>query len=131
MTHGGFVEPQVDADSEAWWQAVAERRLLLPKCQQCGLRWFPPTPGCPRCGSTAVELADASGRGSVYSWVVINRALSPAFADDAPYTILAIDLEEGARMFGRLLGAGEVTAGAPVTADFYEVDGQTLVGFRL
>lgn len=121
--------PEVDADSAAWWSAVAERRLLLPRCRDCGLTWFPPTPGCPRCASTAVELVEASGRGRVYSWVVVNRALSPAFADDVPYTILAVDLEEGARMFGRLVGPGPVTAGAEVHDVFYEVDGQILVGF--
>lgn len=127
----GFVEPMVDADSEPWWRALAERRLLLPRCRDCGRSWFPPTPGCPECGSPSVELVEASGRGRVYSWVVINRALSPAFAGDAPYTILAVDLEEGARVFGRLVGEGAVAGGSPVRADFYEVEGRTLLGFRL
>ncbi len=131
MTPGGCLGPQLDADSEPWWRALAGRRLLLPRCNDCGQVWFPPTPSCPRCGAAAVELVGASGRGHVYSWVVVNRALSPAFAGDAPYTILAVDLDEGARIFGRLLGDGEVTAGAPVRADFYEVAGRTLLGFRL
>ena len=132
LVQHGLVAPDVDADSQAWWAAVAERRLLLPHCENCGLTWFPPTPGCPRCGSTSVELAQASGRGRVYSWVVVNRALSPAFADDEPYTILAVDLDEGARMFGRLVGSVAVplVAGDEVRACFYEVEGQVLVGFE-
>ncbi|HEY4024819.1 MAG TPA: OB-fold domain-containing protein [Candidatus Dormibacteraeota bacterium] len=132
MIARGLVAPGIDADSHAWWAAVAERRLLLPHCLDCGATWFPPTPGCPRCASTSVELVEASGRGRVYSWVVVNRALSPAFADDAPYTVLAVDLEEGARMFGRLVGdAGDprLGAGAEVRAEFYEAGGQALVGF--
>lgn len=131
---GAFTVPEVDADSRAWWDALAERRLLLPHCRHCGRNWFPPTPGCPHCGSTEVELVRASGGGRVYSWVVVNRALSPAFAADAPYTVLAVDLDEGGRIFGRLLGdhgAKPLTAGTPVRTDYYEVEGRVLVGFRL
>ena len=128
----GISAPLQDADSAPWWAAVAEHRLLLPHCDSCGLTWFPPTPGCPRCASTGIHLVESAGRGRVYSWVVVNRALSDAFTADAPYTILTIDLEEGGRIFGRLLGDSadrQVTADAPVRARFYEVSGQTLVGF--
>jgi uncharacterized protein len=134
MMQQGFVAPDIDADSRDWWAALAERRLLLPHCRDCGGTWFPPTPGCPRCASPAVELAPASGRGRVYSWVVVNRALSPAFAGDAPYTVLAVDLEEGGRIFGRLLGKASgpgLGAGIEVRAELYEVEGRVLVGFAI
>jgi uncharacterized OB-fold protein len=129
----GLVPPAVDEDSRAWWRAVAERRLLLPHCRACGLTWFPPAPGCPRCGSAGPDHREASGRGSIYSWVVVERALDPVFARDVPYTIVAVDLEEGARMVGRLLAPADAAwgAGTPVRASFYEVEGQTLVGFEL
>ncbi|HZV48499.1 MAG TPA: Zn-ribbon domain-containing OB-fold protein [Candidatus Dormibacteraeota bacterium] len=132
MQHG-FIAPELDEDSRAWWEALAEHRLLLPRCRDCERTWFPPTPGCPHCGGTSVELVESSGRGRVYSWVVVNRALAPAFTADVPYTILAVDLEEGARMFGRLVGGrGEaLAAGAEVRAEFYEVEGRVLVGFAL
>jgi len=132
MTRHGFVAPMVDADSRDWWAALAERRLLQPHCRACGETWFPPTPGCPRCASTSVELVEASGRGRVYSWVVVNRALSPAFAGDVPYVVLAVDLDEGGRMFGRLAGDASdprLGAAARVRAELYEVEGQVLVGF--
>jgi uncharacterized protein len=103
---------------------------MLPICGSCGRRWFPPTPGCPRCGSTQVRLEEADPRGAVYSWVVINRALNPAFSHDAPYTITAVDLTEGARMVGRFLSEATIQAGMPVRVDIYEVDGHRLVGFR-
>ena len=128
----GFLPPTIDADSETWWAAIAEGRLLLPHCTACDLKWFPPTPGCPRCGSAGVTLIQASGKGTVYSWVVVNRALHDAFAGDAPYVILAVDLEEGARIFGRLVGPateGRLLAGAGLRAVFYQVEGRALVGF--
>jgi hypothetical protein len=47
-----------------------------------------------------------------------------------PYTILAVDLNEGARLFGRLCDADVVAAGDVVESCFYSVAGRTLVGFR-
>jgi uncharacterized OB-fold protein len=61
--------------------------------------------------------------------VVIHRALHPAFAGDVPYTVAAVDLDEGARVFGRLL-EGEAEAGAAVEAVVYRVEQQALLGFR-
>jgi uncharacterized OB-fold protein len=125
----GLIVPEVDKDSAAWWAAVAEHRFTLPWCMACQRFFFPPMPTCPHCGSKSVTLCPASGRGRIYSWVVVNRALDHRFVDDAPYTIVAVALDEGARMFGRLVD-GEPEADAIVSAWLYETQGQALVGFR-
>ena len=126
----GFIPPRVDADSEAWWAEVEADRFALPVCDDCGKRWFPPMPACPYDGSRRISLAPARPDGVVYSWIVINRALHPAFAPDAPYVIATIDLADGARMFGRLfIDAGDVSAGMRVKVHFYTADGWRLVGF--
>ncbi len=128
----GFIAPQIDPDSAEWWQGVAEHRLLLPTCGSCGRAWFPPAPTCPYCGSADQSLRESAGLGRIYSWIVVHRALSPAFAEDVPYTIVIVDLDEGARMPGRLFGVARdrIAADLPVRARFYEVSGQTLVGFE-
>jgi uncharacterized OB-fold protein len=125
----GFLSPPLDEDSRPWWQALAEGRLILPRCLSCGRCWFPPSPGCPNCGGERFEWIAASGRGSIYSWVVIGRALHRAFEADVPYTIVAVDLDEGARIFGRLSRDAEPAAGARVRAEIYKVEGQALLGF--
>jgi uncharacterized protein len=126
----GFIPPRVDADSEAWWAEVEADRFALPVCDDCGKRWFPPMPTCPYDGSRRISLAPARPEGVVYSWIVVNRALHPAFAPDAPYVIATIDLADGARMFGRLfIDAGDVSAGMRVKVHFYTADGWRLVGF--
>jgi uncharacterized OB-fold protein len=62
-------------------------------------------PSCPHCGAAGAGTPiPASGLGHVYSWVVIRIALDPAFANEVPYGIVAVDLEEGPRVFGRLVG---------------------------
>jgi uncharacterized OB-fold protein len=60
---------------------------------------------------------------------VVHRTLDPDFHDDVPYTIVTVDFDDGARMAGRLCG-GNPQPGAAVAVEFYEVDGQVLIGFR-
>jgi uncharacterized OB-fold protein len=56
----------------------------------------------------------------VYSWVGVQRALTPAFESEVPYTIATVDLDEGARAFGRLEGAEPTAPGGAVTATFVD-----------
>jgi len=123
---------QGDADSAAWWEALAAGRLELPVCSSCGRRWFPPAPTCPYCGATHPSLIAASGLGKVYSWVVVHKAFDPVFANDVPYVILTVDLDEGARVVGRLLGPRDaLRADARVRAVPYESRSGALLGFEL
>ena len=125
--------PEIDPDSAWFWAALAEDVLLVPECRPHGHRFFPPMPACPHCASGELARVRASGRGTVYSWVTIHVALDPAFADDAPYTILAVDLEGGGRMMGRLLeaDASGVSAGVAVELTPYRVGEIVLPGFQL
>lgn len=125
----GFLTPHIDQDSLPWWTALEFGKLILPRCLACGRPWFPPAPMCPDCGSDSFDWIEAGGRGQIYSWVVIGRALHPAFRADAPYTIITVDLQEGPRIVGRLGGDQKPTAGAAVKAEIYRVEGQALLGF--
>src|SRR4051812_13885110 len=121
-----------DADSAAWWEALASGRLLLPRCSSCRRRWFPPAPTCPRCGAGSPTLEDATGLGRVYSWVVVHKAYDPAFAGEIPYVIVTVDLDEGARVVGRLVGARDaLAADARVVAVPYGTSAGALLGFEL
>jgi uncharacterized OB-fold protein len=62
-------------------------------------------PGCPYCGrSTELVDEESAGQGVVYSWVVAYYAFDEASAGMTPYVIAAVDLDEGARAFGRIEG---------------------------
>jgi uncharacterized protein len=125
-----LVEPEPDLDTQWWWDALAQGRLEVPRCRSCGRTFFPPQPNCPHCGSDDWERVQASGRGRVYSWVVIHTPLDPRFADEVPYAILAVELEEGVRLFGRWKGTlDEIRAGVDVQAWIYRVEGTPLLGF--
>ena len=64
--------------------------------------------------------------------MVVHRAFDPAFASEVPYTILTVDLDEGARVVGRLIGAREgLRADARVRFVPFETASGTLLGFEL
>lgn len=130
VTPGGFLPPEMDADSAEFWRHLHDGELWLPRCEANGHRFFPPAPRCPVCGTTPVSGEVVSGRGAAYSWVVIEIALSSEFADDVPYSVVAVDLAEGGRMLARYLGdANDLDAGDALRFCAYEVAGQVLPGF--
>ncbi|MER5671064.1 Zn-ribbon domain-containing OB-fold protein [Pseudonocardia alni] len=128
---GQFVttEPDIDIDTAGWWTSLADGELRIPHCTECDHAFFPPMPTCPHCGSGAVQQRLSTGEGEVYSWIVVHVALDPLFRDESPYTIVAVDMAEGARIFGRI-ACGPVTAGMPVRATPYVVGETTLLGFE-
>jgi uncharacterized OB-fold protein len=58
------------------------------------------------CGNRQLEWAKVTGKGTVYSFTVIRQVIgnSPAFQQDIPFVIAEVDLNEGARIFGTLVG---------------------------
>ncbi len=126
-----IVAPEPDLDSQWWWDALGEGRLELPRCRSCGRTFFPPQPFCPHCGSSEWERIEASGHGRIYSWVVAHTPFDMTFADEVPYPIVAAELEEGVRLFGRYRGEPEtIRADAPVRAFVYWVERTPLLGFE-
>ncbi len=96
--------PTPDADSQAYWQALRDGRLLLQHCAWCNYVQVYHQAICRKCGSTALEHRPASGYATVYSFSVVHRAPGPAFKEDAPYAVLLVELDEGPRMISSFVG---------------------------
>ncbi len=90
--------------TKPFWDATREHRLLLQRCEKGHVFYYPRT-HCPGCLSAEWEWFEASGRGRLYSYTVARRPQAPEFADDVPYIIAAIALEEGPRMTSLLVEA--------------------------
>jgi uncharacterized OB-fold protein len=58
---------------------------------------------CPECLSRNAGWIRASGRGTVYSYVVYHVAYDPAFAHDLPYIVALVTLEEGPRFLTNIV----------------------------
>ena len=85
--------PEANSETEPWWQATRERRLLLQHCRSCGFHQHYPRYLCTRCAVTDLEFVPALGTGHVYSFTIVNRAPSTEFT--APYVVALVRLAEG------------------------------------
>jgi uncharacterized OB-fold protein len=95
-------DPLVTEDSEMFWAAADESRLISQRCSSCGALRHPPRPMCPHCHSLVFELQELSGRGTVYSFAILHHPQNPAF--EYPVLAALIDLEEGIRLMSNLRG---------------------------
>ena len=134
MSHAGKPVPVPDADSRRFWEGCRERELLIQRCLDCGRPRFPPSAFCPHCRSRRVEWTKASGRGRVYSWIVVNHPVpKEIYAGDVPYVVALVELEEGVRMPSNIVGCdpGSVVADMPVEVVFERVsESLTLPRYR-
>jgi uncharacterized OB-fold protein len=122
--------PTQDEQSAPFWAALADRRIVIQVCEACGRRRFPRLPACPYCGTPGGADVEIPGTGSVYSFVRVHRALTPAFADEAPYAVATVDLDGGARMLGRVFPHDACEVGLKVRPDFVDHEGWTELIFR-
>jgi uncharacterized OB-fold protein len=119
--------PLPDRDSAVdaqFWEAASEERLLVQECPECGHRQFFPRAWCQFCGSGAVEWVESEGTGRVHTYTVIRRATElPAFADEVPYVVAYVELDEGVRVCSNVVGCApdEVEIGLPVEVTFDHV----------
>jgi len=88
---------------EYYARAAETGRLHLQRCA-CGVWRHPPRILCAACGSEHWTWESVSGRGRVFTWTVTHRATDPAFADELPYAVVVVELEEGPRVVGNLVG---------------------------
>ncbi len=126
--------PVADPDSAPYWAGCRRHRLLIQRCDGCGQVRFPPSGSCPACGSDRAAWIEASGRGTVYSWIVVVRPIpAEVFAGEVPYVVALIELDEGVRMPSNLIecAPGEITGGLAVEVVFDDVTPEvTLPKFR-
>jgi len=90
--------PAPSALSRPFWDGLAAGELRVQKCDDCGRLVFYPRPHCPDCLSEALTWTPLSGRGRVYTYTIVRRAMHPAFAPDVPYVFAIVELEEGPRL---------------------------------
>lgn len=114
--------PVINRDNAGFWEGVREHRLLIQRCTACGTLRHPWLPGCNTCGHPEWDTVEASGTGTVHSYVVMHHPPFPAFAP--PYAVGLIELTEGVRMISNVTGVpyDKVRIGMPVRLEFREYD---------
>ena len=124
--------PHLDSDTRPFWEGTRAGELRLQRCRNCGRVIFYPRALCPSCMSDSIDWFRASGKGTIYSHVVVHRA-PPGFEDQVPYVVALVDLDEGPRMMTRIktVNPATVAVGEAVEVVFEEFDEEiTLPLFR-
>ena len=125
--------PAVSELNRSFWDALRNRMLLLPKCNACGVVWYPPSPFCPDCWSKDFTWKRLSGKGQVNSWVVFHQAYFSSLKDDIPYNVAEVELDEGPRLLTNLVDVSndKIEAGMIVEIVYDDVtENVTLAKFR-
>jgi len=125
------MKPVPDADTEPHWAGIAAGELRLQRCTACDLAVFYPRAVCPHFFGARLTWFTARGAGQVYSYTVVHRAFGE-FADQAPFTVALVDLDEGVRMMTRIVDAapGQVEIGLPVELTVRQIADAELPCFR-
>lgn len=94
ITRAEFPLPDVDDELTAGYFAGAARgELCIPRCASCARWCWYPEPVCPACDG-ALAWTQTAGRGTLFSWVIVERAFLPAFAEMVPFVPALVALEE-------------------------------------
>nr|MDJ0869206.1 OB-fold domain-containing protein [Myxococcota bacterium] len=108
-----------------FWEGAARDELRIPRCAACGAwNWYPP-PRCRRCGGEPLAWQPVSGRGTLFSWCVVQRPLFRAVADLVPYAtgLVALVEDPSVRLVTRLVDCdpGALRIDQPVRAVFRDL----------
>ena len=86
--------PRVDAETQPFWDAASQGKLLLKRCRACGAAHYFPRPRCPFClGET--DWFEASGLGEIYTFSVTRRG--------DIYAIAYVALDEGVTLITNIV----------------------------
>ena len=117
--------PVPTPETREFWDGARAGELRLQRCRACKRAYFPPRPFCPHCASRDVETFRASGRATLYSYVIHHR---PAPGFTPPYAIAVVALEEGPRMMTSLVDVAQtpeaLVLDMPLEVAFLPPDGE-------
>ena len=114
------VSPTVIDETRGFWEGTLAEELRVQVCGACGAKQLPGGPCCSSCLSQELRWEKASGRGTVFSFTIVRHPFHPAFAEQLPYVVADVQLDEGPIMISTVtdVPADEVRIGMPVEVWF-------------
>jgi len=89
---------------EKFVENLANGKITATKCKKCSTEYYPPRMDCPTCISSEMEWIEISAQGKLAAYTEIH--IPPEhFTGSEPYIIGLIELSNGLRIMGRILGA--------------------------
>lgn len=89
--------------TQPFWEGTREKKLMIQYCPVAKKYQFFPRPVSIFTGSRDLEWREVSGKGELYSYTITERA-RPPFGGNEPFAIGLVNLDEGVRIMGNLIG---------------------------
>lgn len=117
-----MLRPSASQDTRFFWDGVAAHELRIQK-RPDGTLQHPPVPAVWLDKSETTDYVVASGRGTVFSFVVHHAPKVPG--RQVPFVVALVELDEGVRMLGELrdVDPSTVKIGMPVRVTFLDFPG--------
>jgi len=123
--------PELTDLTRPFWTAAKARKLVMQRCDRCSTLNFFPKPWCIECGNRRLEWVEVKPRGIVYSYTVAYVVMMnyPGWKDELPVIQCIIDLDDGPRMYGQLVGCkpDEVRIDMRVEACFEDISEEAAI----
>ena len=109
---------------QGFWEGSRSGELRIQQCSNCQEFRHLPTPMCHQCSSLDYNWTKVSGRGVVYSYVIVRHPVHPAIyeKEQTPYNVCMIELEEqaGLRICSNVLNVAseDISIDMPVRVTF-------------
>jgi len=119
----GWLLPELDDSNREWF---TRGRVCIQCCNACSAIQHPPEVVCMSCGSDDSGWRESEGAGRIESFALVHHPVHPALADQCPYTVVVVSLDDlpGVHVVGNLRGDAPATLaiGQPVRAVFEHVE---------
>ena len=114
-----MMRPAASRDTQFFWDGVTAHELRIQRKPDGSLQ-HPPLPALWQDKAAPIDYVVASGKGTVFSFVVHHAPKVPGRA--LPFVIALVELEEGVRMLGELrnVDPSRVEIGMPVRAIYLD-----------
>ncbi|TPG05852.1 Zn-ribbon domain-containing OB-fold protein [Sphingomonas oligophenolica] len=110
--------PEPNVETQPFWDAAAQGKLLIRRCNACGEPHYYPRALCPFCLSADTRWEEAGGTGAIYSLSTMRRG------KDAPYTLAYVVLDEGPAVLTNIdADPDDVAIGQRVRVGFVATEG--------
>lgn len=96
-------------ETQPFWDGATSGQLVIQRCGECDRAYFPPAPVCPHCTSREVGWFTASGRASLYSYVITGNPW-PLWNAAPPFSVATVALEEGPRLLSTVVDCEQTPA---------------------
>jgi uncharacterized OB-fold protein len=84
--------------TRGYWEAAQRESLVIPRCANCAhWNWYP-SARCSQCEAEELPWTEVSGRGTLFTYTEVTRALFKEYRSKAPYLTGLVALDEDPRV---------------------------------